>query len=289
MKAVFRDKFHISSTDRESLESQLDTDVDALFVKQREDRISSEKWSIGYLSFLIGALTLYWLQAFLYNGPDIKEKTEVPVHDKIDTDLPVLYPRFPKSWILGSGIFSSLVLAAGLFVPVYPFPFIDAPAIASLAFTVLVKPLMVIGAPLLFSFFLIFLEERRLGIRDQDMAEEINRISDENGYEIVVVSYGDTHLHQVPGLLEEKVGRQRSTSPTTAGKLKSNVSNYSLSRIHGGISNPGPSPPALTAISHAISSDSTRASTPSSLEITLRFPCITLFRYFSTVSNACLH
>lgn len=204
MKAVFQGEFHISSTDRESLESQLDADVDALFVEQREDRVSPENWSIGYLSFLVGALTLYWLQAFLYDGPDIKEKTEAPVHDKIDTDLPVLYPQFPKSWILGSGIFSSLVFAAGLFVPVYPFPFIDAPAIASLAFTALVKPLMVIGAPLLFSFFLIFFEERRLGTRDQDMAEEINKISEENGYETVVVSCGDAHLHRLPDLLEEK-------------------------------------------------------------------------------------
>ena len=204
MKAVFQGEFHISSTDRESLDSHLDADADALFMEQREDRVSPNNWSIGYLSFLIGALTLYWLQAALYDGPDIKEKAEIPVYDEIDTDLPELYPRFPKSWILGSGIISGLVFAAGLFVPVYPFPFIDAPAVVSLTFTAVVKPMMMIGAPLLFSFFLVILEERRLGTRDQDMAKEIHRSSKENGYDTIVVSCGDAHLDSLPNLLEEK-------------------------------------------------------------------------------------
>jgi len=76
MKAVFQGEFHISSTDRESLDSHLDADADALFVEQREDRVSPDNWSIGYLSFLIGALTLYWLQAALYDGPDIKKSRD---------------------------------------------------------------------------------------------------------------------------------------------------------------------------------------------------------------------
>lgn len=204
MKAVFQGEFHISSTDRELLDSHLDADADALFVEDREDRVSPDGWSIGYLFFLIGLLTLYWLQEFLYDGPDIKEKAEVPVHEEIDTDLPVLYSRLPRSWVLGSGTFSGLFFAVGLFVPVFQLPFIDAPAIASLSFTALVKPLVVIAAPLLFSFFLIYLEERRLGTRDRDMAKEIHRISKENRYETVVVSCGDAHLHRLPHLLEEK-------------------------------------------------------------------------------------
>lgn len=204
MKAVFQGEFHISSTDRESLDSHLDADADALFIEQREDRVSPEKWSIGYLSFLVGALTMYWVQAVLYDGPDIKEETDVPVYDEIDTDLPVLYPRFPASWRIGFGIFAGIVFLIGLFVPIFPVPFIDAPELASFVFTALVKPLFVIGSPLLFSFFLVFLEERRLGSRDRDMAEKINEISKQNGYETVVVSCGDAHLHRLPALLEEK-------------------------------------------------------------------------------------
>ncbi|MFD1572225.1 hypothetical protein [Halorubrum laminariae] len=123
---------------------------------------------------------MYWLQDVLFNGPNIKEKTEAPRYDKIDTDLPVLYPRFPKSWILGFGMISGLIFAAGLFVPAFTFPFVDAPAITSSIVTVLVKQIMVIGASLLFSFFLIFLEERRLGTRDKDMVEEINILRTEN-------------------------------------------------------------------------------------------------------------
>lgn len=203
MKAIFQGEFHISSTDRESLDSHLDNEADALFVEQRQDRVSPDNWSIGYLSFLVGTLTLYWLQALLDDGPDIKEKTDIPVYDEIDTDLPVLYPRFPVSWRAGFGIFTGIVFLTGLFVPRFPVPFIDAPAIASVAFTVLAKPLIILGSPLLFSFFLVFLEERRLGTRDQDMAEEITEISEQNGYETVVVSCGDAHLHRLPDLLEE--------------------------------------------------------------------------------------
>lgn len=204
MRAVFQGEFHISSTDRDSLESQLEADVDALFVEHREDCVSPQNWSLGYLYFLIGVLILYWLQAFLYDGPDIREKTEVPIYDNIDTNLPILYPRFSKIWILGSGMFSSIFLAAGLFVPAYTVPLFNAPAVASHAFTTLVKPLMLIAAPLLFSSCLIFLEERQLGSRDQDMAEEINEISKENGYETIVVSCGNAHLDRLPDLLEKK-------------------------------------------------------------------------------------
>lgn len=204
MKAIFQGEFHVSSTDRESLNSQLDAGADALFVEQRKDRVSPENWSIGYVSFLVGALTLYWVQAVLYDGPDIKEKSNIPVYDKIDTDLPVLYSRFPATWRGGFGIFAGIVFLIGLFVPIFPVPFIDAPAIASFVFTALVKPILIIGSPLLFSFFLIFLEERRLGSRDRDMAREINEISEQNGYETVVVSCGEAHLHRLPELLEEK-------------------------------------------------------------------------------------
>jgi len=203
MKAVFQGEFHVSSTDRESLDSHLDADPDALFVEKREDRITPEKWSTGYLSFLVGILIIYWVQV-LYNGPDIKDKTKIPVYDEIDTDLPLLYPRLPASWRVGLGIFAGIVFLLGLIVPIFPFPFIDVPPIASFVFTALVKPFFIIGSPLLFSFFLVFLEERRLGSRDRDMAEEINEISEQNGYETVVVSCGDAHLHRLPDLLEEK-------------------------------------------------------------------------------------
>lgn len=204
MKAVFQGEFHISGTDRELLDAHLDADAEALFVEQREDRVIPDGWSVGYISFLAGALTLYWIQSVLYDGPDIKEKAKMPVHDEIDTNLPVLYTRFPDIWKTGSGVFAILVFFLGVFVPRYPIPLIDAPLIASLLFSALAKPVFVIASPLLFSFFLIDFEERRLGSRDQDMADEIHRISEENGYENIVVSCGDAHLHRLPDLLEEK-------------------------------------------------------------------------------------
>lgn len=56
----------------------------------------------------------------------------------------------------------------------------------------------------MFPFFLITLEERRIGTHDKDMVEEIHRISKKYRYETVVVSCGNSHLKSLPDLLEEK-------------------------------------------------------------------------------------
>lgn len=204
MKAILQGEFHISASDRESLLTHLDNDAEALFIEQRVDSVSPEKWSLGYLSFLLGALVLYWLQAILDTGPDIKEEANVPVYDEIDTPLPELYSRFPESWTIGSGVLAGLFFLYGIFIPRLTVPFISTPPTVSLIYTFIGKPVITVGAPLFFSFLLIYLEERQLGSRDEDMAEAITKISKDKGYQTVVVSCGDAHLERLPAILEEK-------------------------------------------------------------------------------------
>lgn len=202
VKAVIQGEYHISTSDRELLDEHLSEEADALFVEKRSDRVSPENWSFGYLSFLIGVLTLYWLQAALYRGPDIQERHDIPIHDEIDTPLPDLYARLPTAWKATAGIIAVVFFSVGLYVPTWSIPFITTPEIVTQAYSIVLKAIIVIGAPLIYSFMLILLEGRRLGTRDKDMAEAIVKISKERGYEKVVVSCGDAHTGRLSTLLE---------------------------------------------------------------------------------------
>lgn len=202
VKAVIQGEYHISTSDRELLSDHLNDEVDALFIEQRSDHVSPENWSFGYLSFLVGTLTLFWLQAALYRGPDIQERHDIPVHDDIDTALPDLYGRIPTAWKVTAGTIAVAFFSIGLYTPAWPIPFITAPEIANQVYNAILKPIVIIGAPLIYSFILVILEERRLGTRDEDMAEAITQISNENGYENIVVSCGAAHIDRLSTLLE---------------------------------------------------------------------------------------
>lgn len=204
MKAVFQGEFHVSTADREALDSRVSDEVDALFLEQREDTFSPDRWSLGYVWFLAGAFTIFWVQDRLDDGPDVREQHEVPVHDEIDIPLPELYEQLPDIWKVAAGLITGIMFFGGLLVPLYPVPLVDPPFQVTIAYSVVVKTLMVTGAPLLYSFILIYAEERRLGIRDEAMATAIAEISEDRGYQTIVVSCGDAHLERLPDLLEEK-------------------------------------------------------------------------------------
>ncbi|MEZ3145782.1 hypothetical protein [Halobaculum sp. MBLA0143] len=203
MKAILQGEVHTSSADRKSLESQLDRDVDALFVERRADSVSPECWSLGYVVFLTGVFTIYWVQEVLRDEPDVEQLSSVPVHDEIDTTIPVLYDRFPRVWIATVGLLSLVALSLALFAPSFGPPLIEVSPATSAVYTVVVKFVILGGTPVLFSGTLIGLDLRRLGSRDRDMADNIDRIATENGYETVVVSCGERHLEQLSELLEE--------------------------------------------------------------------------------------
>lgn len=204
MRAIIQGEYHVSGTDRESLKSKLTGGVDALFVEKREDRIGPESWNIGYLIFLIGVMTYYWGQACLYQGEDVLENEDIPVHDEIDTPLPELYQRFPDSWKVYSGAISGAVFLFGLLVSHFPVPIISVPLSLSIAYTLTLKLVFVVGAPLLFSVIMIIFENREIGGREEDMAEAITEESHKNEYQTVVVSCGDAHVESLSELLEER-------------------------------------------------------------------------------------
>lgn len=202
-KAIFQGEFHTSKSDWESLESIITTDVDALFIEKREDRVSPENWSIGYLSFVVGTLEIFWLQELLSRAPKDPEYS-VPVHDEIDIPLPDLFSVFPMKWRLVSGAIGVSIFLIGVFVPEFGIPFIEPPVAVRVVYNLFTKSVTVAAAPLFYSFLLIYSEQKWLGERDREMADNIDQWSEEEGYDNVVISCGDAHLKRLPALLEDK-------------------------------------------------------------------------------------
>lgn len=204
MKAIVQGEFHASRSDRETLRSRVTEDVDALFVERRADRIGPDGWGLGYVWFVVGVLTLYWFQDVLDRGPAVEDTDSVPVHDEIDTPLPDLYRRLPRSWKLAAGVLTAGIFLVGLSTPYFTIPYVATPLAFDIVYTVIVKLVTVLGAPLLYSFVLVALEERFVGGRDEDMARAITGVSRENGYRTVVVACGEAHVTRLRTLLEDR-------------------------------------------------------------------------------------
>lgn len=202
-KAIFQGEFHTSKSDRESLESKITTDIDALFIEKREDRVSPENWSIGYLSFIVGTFQIFWIQDVLSRAPNNPEYS-IPVYDEIDIPLPDLYSVFPMKWRLVSGAFGVSIFLIGVFVPQFGIPFIEPPLAVLNVYNLFAKSVTVAAAPLFYSFLLIYSEQRWMGERDKEMADNIDQCSREEGYNRVVISCGDAHLKRLPSLLGDK-------------------------------------------------------------------------------------
>lgn len=178
-------------------------DVDALFIEGREDVVKPEKWSIGYIVFLIGTFLIFWLQD-LIDREDLEETVDIPIYDEIDTQLPVLYQRISPIGSMAAGAFCGGIWLFGLAMPFFPFPLIPVPDWIVIVYSLVVRMLIISFVPVLFSFLMIFTEERYIGGRDDDMVESIEEISSENGYHTVVVSCGESHVKGISERFEAR-------------------------------------------------------------------------------------
>lgn len=202
VEAIIQGEYHVSRSDRESLDKLLTDDIDALFIEGRKDNFSPDDWTFGYLSFLIGAMIIFWGQAIPNRGNDIKENLNIPIHDEIDTSLPMLYPQLPTSWKVTAGLVGILLFSAGLYMPTWQVPIVTVPETANQIYNITIKTVLIIGAPVSYSIILIILEELRLGKRDKDMAMAITQICADRGYKQIVISCGDAHTRRLSTLLE---------------------------------------------------------------------------------------
>ena len=224
MKAIFQGEFHVSKSDKSSLLSQFDEDVDALFIEQREDRFSPDGWTFGYMTFLASTIVYFWFQAFLDRGEGIEHQVDVPIHDEIDLALPDLFQIFPTPWVLFAQLISVGIFIYGVFMPLAGVPILQLPHLIELSYAVLAKLILVLGASVSLSAILIHMEEYSLGARDAEMAKNIVEISEENEYQTVVVSCGNMHLDRLPELLEDDGWEVEvhGTNHSLASKLWSN-------------------------------------------------------------------
>lgn len=201
MKAIIQGEFHTSSKDREALKSRISPDTDALFVEGRADTVNRERLTIPYVSFLTGALLIFWIEDKI--GPENVE-VEIPRHENIDIPFPELYSKFPTRAIVYSSIFPILLVFYALYWPQTGVPLIDSPMIIDVVYEIVLDLFLILGAPLVFSFGLILYDEKFLESRDEQMSENIHTTSHTEGYDTVVISCGQAHVTPIESRLQEK-------------------------------------------------------------------------------------
>ena len=203
MKAILQGEFHISDADRENLESRIGPNTDAVFIEGRGDSVSPSEFTIGYLMYMTGLFTIFWFQHRLGTEMDFEAKYDLPVYDEIDSSFSEIYSRTPVGWRTVFLFISLFLMGAGILRAEFTLPIVELPFFGLVLYSSMVKLLMALGAPLLFSFCIIFFEERSGG-RDCDMANAIDSIANREGHDVVVVSCGQAHLEEITRLLEER-------------------------------------------------------------------------------------
>lgn len=208
-EAEIQGETHLSRKDKQTL-MQLDLNsFDAVFREGHNADYFERDLTVGYTLFAIGHLLYGATYGRIYTSPiDFEEKVEasdIPFY-KVDAEIYETYEMVPR-WkriliLLIAPIFSLIIL--GLFLS--PFDW----AIGFLGLT-LPYWVSIIGAILFLLFFglawplgyFILLEGEVMSDRDQYMSDEILRISNENGYETVLMSCGDAHRRGISDALEE--------------------------------------------------------------------------------------
>lgn len=205
MKAITQGEVHISPKDQENLLSHISPETDAVFIEGRSWDIGGRDMTIGYTVFLIGVLLYLWGQTTISNigGPSIKDRIRdqgVPIHDEIDRSYAKMYDDYPKWMKLSIG---SVLFLAFLWALIMPtgYRIINLGTIR-LNLTVFERFLYIISVPIGYSLVYVFAEGWLVGGRDDEMIDNIIRTVEEEGYEQIVVSCGQSHLKPISDALE---------------------------------------------------------------------------------------
>lgn len=199
MEAIIQGEVHTSKSDKDDLQTEIAGGVDAVFHEGREDHIG-ESLTFGYIVFLSGALLLFWFISSLLRGPGLEDRTNLPYHSTIDLPLPDIYSVMPNWLILVAGVCGGTFSAFALYAPEIQILFLEDYVLYTSLF---LKPVLLLCGPLLFSFILIIYENHKIGARNDEMANSIVNISEEEGYETVAVLCGESHREPIKKRLED--------------------------------------------------------------------------------------
>lgn len=220
-KAVVRGEVHVTYRDREGLLNRDLEEFQVLYCEGRGDVVKLHKYTICYMSFLIGYFTLemiyiatskiHELIPFLgYDMEDEARRKGLEFEDETDLEIHEIYENFSSRHIHG---------ALALFAISFVVTVLYALRRESVELFWMTTPVpswilpLTMGVLLPFAYSGILVGFANTDERDDTMAESIVEDAEENDYSGALVLVGDKHVEAVSDALEEQgweVKRERS-------------------------------------------------------------------------------
>lgn len=200
-KATVQGEVHAGETDKRALLERGLDGYDAVLVEGRSPTLVVEDLTVGYAAFLMGYVTLMWVQAAVARmrqrlaGPPARtnlrvaaERAGVDYHDRIDADTATVYELVPTPvrYLLGAWLGS--LLAVAILVGV------NRLVIAGFALSI----------PYLYATFAVVFVKLAGGARAVHMADRITTLAEERSYDRVAVLCGDAHREDIGEALERR-------------------------------------------------------------------------------------
>jgi hypothetical protein len=209
--------------------------AEALYIEGRSNEDVISYWPPLYVLFLMGALfTLRFYRIISelrehtstnYSVGQEANRQGLEVYSEIDLTYPELHKKTPLLARYGSFLMTVLVFIVGLALLSGqigdPFPLIPKEVFGVL---------LLVATPFVYLAIIIEVVLPRSGVRNQCMAESINKHAEKEGFNSVLVLVGDSHVPGIATHLRElgwSVTTQRSTDSTMRfwRKVSSFVSN----------------------------------------------------------------
>lgn len=200
-KATVQGEVHAGETDKRALLERGLDGYDAVLVEGRSPTLVIEDLTVGYAAFLMGYVTLMWVQAAVArmrqrlagqtartNLRVAAKRAGVDYHDRIDADTATVYELVPTPvrYLLGAWLGS--LLAVAILVGV------NRLVIAGFALSI----------PYLYATFAVVFVKLAGGARAVHMADRITTLAEERSYDRVAVLCGDAHREDIGEALERR-------------------------------------------------------------------------------------
>lgn len=200
-EATVQGEVHAAETDKRALLERGLEGYDAVLVEGRSPTLVVEDLTAGYAAFLMGYVTLMWMQAAIarvrervgrfgdrIHLREAADRAGVAYHDRIDADTATVYELVPTPvrYLLGAWLGSLLAasILAGL----------NRVVIAAFA----------LSMPYLYATLAVVFVKLSGGARADHMADAITALAEDRSYERVAVLCGDAHREDVGEALERR-------------------------------------------------------------------------------------
>lgn len=209
MKAVVKGETHLSNADKRALMEMDLTQFDAVFREGYDKNYFERNITLPYVLFAIGHLVYGATYGRLYFSLDdfrrLAGELEVGYHDKIDMAIYEHYEYQSRLRRVLLFLISPILALLLVGMLVYPLELVIShtvpallPILSAVAAIVLLFTLGFVWALAFFMLLVTELTEKR----DETMANNIQEIAEQEGYETILVSCGGTHRSGIASRLE---------------------------------------------------------------------------------------